>query len=117
MPSFLSAFKALAHFVLFLLCLGLIHAREIANLLQVDRDDQKEREQYYETPSIHGVSVNEIRLMEGDKLITYIMVTLYVCTVLAAVYALCTLGLLIGERNGTPDSMKIRVFFEILQAL
>lgn len=83
----------------------------------MDRIDQKEREQYYETPSIHGVSVNDVRLMEGDKLITYIMVTLYVCTVLAAVYALCTLGLLIGERNGAPDNTKSAISFDILQAL
>lgn len=77
-------------------CLGLIHAREIENLVFLDRIDQKEREEYYETPRIHGVSINEIRLTEGDKQISHVVVVLYVGTVLAAVYALCTLGLLIG---------------------
>lgn len=88
--------QALAHFALFLICLGLIHAKEIAHLLLLDRIDQKEREEYYETPRIHGISTNDIRFMEGDKLITFILVIMYVGTAVAGIYALCTLGLLIG---------------------
>lgn len=62
----------------------------------VDRLDQKEREEYYETPKIHGVSTNDIRFLEADKLVNYTLVILYSATALAATYALCTLGLLIG---------------------
>lgn len=62
----------------------------------LDRLDQKEREEYYETPRIHGVSTNDIRFMEADKLSTYTLVIMYIATAIAGVYALCTLGLLIG---------------------
>lgn len=79
------------------MCLGLIHAKEIANILLVDRLDQKEREEYYETPKIHGISTNDIRFMEADKIVTCTLVIMYISTGLAAIYALCTLGLLIGQ--------------------
>lgn len=62
----------------------------------MDRLDQKEREEYYETPKIHGVSTNDIRFMEADKLVNYTLIVLYCATAVAATYALCTLGLLIG---------------------
>lgn len=88
--------QALSHFILFLVCLGLIHAKEIANILLADRLDQKEREEYYETPKIHGVSTNDIRFMEADKIVTCTLVIMYISTALAIIYALCTLGLLIG---------------------
>lgn len=88
--------QALSHFILFLVCLGLIHAKEIADIMLLDRLDQKEREEYYETPKIHGVSTNDIRFMEADKLSTYTLVIMYIATAIAGVYALCTLGLLIG---------------------
>lgn len=89
--------QALAHFALFLVCLGLIHAKQISRILLVDRLDQKEREEYYETPKIHGVSTNDMRFLEADKLVNYTLVILYIATALAATYALCTLGLLIGK--------------------
>lgn len=65
-------------------------------MLLIDRLDQKEREDYYETPKNHGVSANDIRFMEADKLVSYTLIVLYTATALAATYALCTLGLLIG---------------------
>lgn len=65
----------------------------------MDRLDQKEREEYYETPKIHGISANDIRFMEADKLVNYTLIVLYSATALAATYALCTLGLLIGNRK------------------
>lgn len=80
------------------MCLGLIHAKQISRLLLVDRLDQKEREEYYETPKIHGISTNDIRFMEADKLVNYTLILLYCATTLAATYAICTLGLLIGKR-------------------
>lgn len=88
--------QAFAHSALFLVCLGLIHAKQISRLLLVDRLDQKEREEYYETPKIHGVSANDIRFMEADRLVNYTLIILYSATALVATYALCTLGLLIG---------------------
>lgn len=87
----------MSHFILFLVCLGLIHAKEIANVLMLDRLDQKEREEYYETPKINGVSTNDIRFMEADKSVTYTLVIMYAATAFAGIYALCTLGLLIGN--------------------
>lgn len=60
--------------------------------------DQKEREEYYETPKIHGISTNDIRFMEADKLVNFTLILLYCTTALAATYAICTLGLLIGNR-------------------
>ncbi|XP_031626568.1 uncharacterized protein LOC116342905 [Contarinia nasturtii] len=87
---------AFAHSALFLVCLGLIHAKQMSRLLLIDRLDQKEREEYYETPKIHGVSANDIRFLEAEKLVNYTLILLYTATALAAVYALCTLGLLIG---------------------
>lgn len=63
----------------------------------MDRLDQKEREEFYETPKFHGVSTNDIRFMEADKLVNYTLVILYSATALAATYAICTLGLLIGK--------------------
>lgn len=81
------------------MCLGLIHAKQISRLLIVDRLDQKEREEYYETPKTHGVSTNDIRFMEADKLVNYTLIVLYCATAIAAIYALCTLGLLIGTMN------------------
>lgn len=89
--------QALAHFGLFLVCLGLIHAKQISRVLLVDRLDQKEREEYYETPKFHGVSTNDLRFMEADKLVNYTLVILYSATAYAATYAICTLGLLIGK--------------------
>lgn len=59
--------------------------------------DQKEREEFYETPKIHGISTNDIRFMEADKLVNYTLLILYSATALAATYAVCTLGLLIGS--------------------
>lgn len=63
----------------------------------LDRLDQREREEYYETPKIHGVSINDIRFMEADQLVTYILVVMYIATAFASIYALCTLALLIGK--------------------
>lgn len=80
------------------MCLGLIHAKQISKLLLVDRLDQKEREEYYETPRINGVSANDIRFLEADKHVKYTLILLYLATALAAIYALCTLGLLIGNK-------------------
>lgn len=59
--------------------------------------DQKEREEYYETPKFHGISTNDMRFMEADKLVNYTLIILYSATALATVYAICTLGLLIGK--------------------
>lgn len=86
----------MAHSALFLVCLGLIHAKQISRLLLVDRLDQKERELEYETPKIHGISTNDIRFMEADRHVNYTLIILYCATALTATYALCTLGLLIG---------------------
>lgn len=69
----------------------------MSRLLLIDRMDQKEREEYYETPKIHGVSANDIRFMEADRLVNYTLIILYSATALAATYAICTLGLLIGN--------------------
>lgn len=91
--------QAFAHSALFLVCLGLIHAKQISRLLLLDRLDQKEREEYYETPKIHGISANDIRFMEADRLVNYTLIVLYSTTALAATYALCTLGLLIGNET------------------
>lgn len=93
---FLLRFQALSHFILFLVALGLIHAKEIADILLMDQLDQKEREEYYETPKFHGVSTNVIRFMEADKLSTYTLVIMYIATAIAGIYVLCTWGLLIG---------------------
>lgn len=89
--------QALAHFGLFLVCLGLIHAKQISRVLLIDRLDQKEREEYYETPKIHGVSTNDLRFIEADKLVNYTLIVLYITTAIVATYAVCTLGLLIGN--------------------
>lgn len=91
--------QAFAHSALFLVCLGLIHAKQISRLLLLDRLDQKEREEYYETPKIHGISANDIRFLEADRLVNYTLIVLYCATAVAATYALCTLGLLIGNWN------------------
>lgn len=94
---FISALhQALAHFALFIVCLGLIHAKQISRILLIDRLDQKGREEFYETPKQHGVSANDMHFMEADKLVKYRLVILYGATALAATYAICTLGLLIG---------------------
>lgn len=101
------------------MCLGLIHAKEIANILLLDRLDQKEREEYYETPKFHGVSTNDIRFMEADKLSTYTLVIMYVATAIAGIYALCTLGLLIGKHSVHVTNwafiFDFRFFFSILR--
>lgn len=94
------------------MCLGLIHAKEIADILLLDRLEQKEREEYYETPKFHGVSTNEIRFMEADQLSTYTLVIMYAATAIAGVYALCTLGLLIGTHLLTRHSHR---FFHCFQ--
>lgn len=83
------------------MCLGLIHAKEIADILLLDRLEQKEREEYYETPKFHGVSTNDIRFMEANQLSTYTLVIMYMATAIAGIYALCTLGLLIGTHVST----------------
>lgn len=105
------------------MCLGLIHAKQISRLLIVDRLDQKEREEYYETPKIHGVSTNDIRFMEADKLVNYTLIVLYCATAVAATYALCTLGLLIGMLNikqligKCTNNSIILIYFIIAQVL
>lgn len=71
----------------------------------LDRLDQKEREEYYDTPKFHGVSTNDIRFMEADKLSTCTLAIMYVATAVAGIYALCTLGLLIGT-----DWVNLRLF-------
>lgn len=61
--------------------------------------DQKEREEYYETPKIHGITTNDIRFMEADRLANYTLILLYMTTAFVGAYAMCTLGLLIGNEK------------------
>lgn len=89
--------QAASHFVLFLFCLAAIQETKISQLLLDYGLDQMEREEFYETPKFHGHSIDEIRFNNARKLVNFRLITMYIALAYVAIYAMCTLCLLVGN--------------------
>lgn len=94
-----SQLQAASHFVLFLFCLAAIQETKISQLLLDYGLDQMEREESYETPKYHGHSIDEIRFNDARKLVNFRLISMYIALAYVAIYAMCTLCLLVGTLN------------------
>lgn len=77
--------------MIFLVLLGLAHAEQMKNMLQLDIKDQRENGFYDLTP-YH----NESRLRSASELVNVTEILLYVTTAIVSVYLLSTLLLFAG---------------------
>lgn len=83
--------------MIFVIILGLAHAKETSSILQADMQDQKERDWIEDVPiNAQGESLNTIRFDQASHLAYSTLVYLYIATGVGAVYLVCTIGLLIG---------------------
>uniref|UniRef100_A0A336LTB6 CSON000734 protein n=1 Tax=Culicoides sonorensis TaxID=179676 RepID=A0A336LTB6_CULSO len=96
----------IAHFLLFVMLLGLVHAEEMSTILSADIADHKEQEEYYFIPTLStGESLNTVRFKSASHLAFVTLVILYIGTSISVIYLLSCLGLLIGTLRKRAELM------------
>lgn len=79
--------------------LALMQIYHACDRLDTDRQDHKEREEYTETPRIHGISTNDIRFMEADRVIQNTISLMWFVFLSAAMYSSVSIALVAGENT------------------
>lgn len=77
--------------------LALIQIYHASDRLDNDRQEHKEREEFTETPRIHGISTNDIRFMEADKVIQHNISLMWIVFLFAATYTCASISLITGK--------------------
>ncbi|KAJ6633092.1 hypothetical protein Bhyg_15646 [Pseudolycoriella hygida] len=87
----------ISQILLFAMLLSLTHAEKMNNILIREINDQKEREEFYETIlNSNGESMNQVRFRDASELATYTTACLYAGVAIAALYVFVCFGLLCG---------------------
>ena len=77
--------------MIFLVLLGLAHAEQMRNMLQLDIEDQKDNG-FYDLIPYH----NESRLRSASQLVNVTEIVLYIVTAIVTLYLISTLTLFAG---------------------
>lgn len=94
----------MAHTMIFIVILGLIHARETSSILQADMIDQKERDWIDDVPiNAQGESLNTVRFDEGQQLARNTVEYLYFLTGVGTGYLISTVSLFFGSLQNKPE--------------
>lgn len=82
--------QIVAHFMLFVMLMSLVHAEQMVAFLDTDIADHKEREGYYDMPMhASGVTVNTLRFGFAANLATSTRNLICVGLALVVAYAIC----------------------------
>ncbi|XP_059613071.1 uncharacterized protein LOC132259446 [Phlebotomus argentipes] len=95
----------ISHTLLFMVFIGLMHAKEVHKMLLADIEEDREINEYTAMPDVYAVSRNEMRFKTAQELTKYTLTVLYVALVLSATYVLSCIILLKGVMKNNPCMM------------